>query len=114
MAGLIIGPSFFWDEGPEVHDLVIQDNIFKNVSGPNILVTNGGNKNAPANTDITINNNEFLDYGQFIHGVDLEAGIPILLQKVTNSDISGNKWSSPYQRQGDKTIENSPDDADIK
>ena len=96
MAGIIIGPSFFWDEGPEAHDITIQNNVFRNVSGPNILVQNGGSSAAPANENITINNNRFVDYGRFQHGVNVQSGVPIILEKSTKVDLSGNSNSSQF------------------
>lgn len=96
MAGIIIGPSFFWDEGPETNDVTIRNNVFRNVSGPNILVENGGAPEAPAIEGVRIINNEFLDYGRFRHGVNVGSGVPILLQKAANPDIVGNKMSTHF------------------
>jgi hypothetical protein len=96
MAGVIIGPSFFWDEGPETHDVTIQNTTFQNISGPNIIVTNGGSPSAPAVTGIIITNNEFVGYGRFRHGVDVGSGIPLILQKAVNPTIAGNRSSSKF------------------
>lgn len=69
MAGIMVGPQFFWDEGPAVHDLTIRHDRFVDVSGPNILVTNGGSPRAPHNGPITINGNDFAHFGLYRHGV---------------------------------------------
>ena len=114
MAGIIIGPGFFWDEGPEVKDVTIRDNIFKNVSGPNILVQNGGSPTAPAITGITITGNQFLDYGRFRHGVDVGSGVPILLQKTTNPSLSRNRMSTHFTGLGLRTVEVINDTLQIK
>lgn len=99
MAGLLIGPQFYWDEGPEVHDLTISNNEFRNVSGANILVTNGGSANAPSIIDLKITGNTFVDYDRYEHGVDVRAGAAILLQSTSASTITGNRFSTRYKPQ---------------
>jgi hypothetical protein len=100
MAGVIIGPNFFWDEGPETHDVTIRNTVFRNVSGPNIIVGNGGSPTAPAVIGITITDNQFIDYGRFRHGVDVGSGVPIMLQKATNPTLAHNRTSSHFSPSG--------------
>ena len=96
MAGIIIGPNFFWDEGPETQGIIVQNNVFRNVSGPNIIVGNGGSPVAPSVTGVTIINNQFVDYGRFRHGVDIGSGVPIMLQKAMNPTIARNQTSTHF------------------
>jgi hypothetical protein len=97
MAGFLVGPQFYWDEGPEVHDLAIRKNEFLNVSGANILVTNGGSANAPSIAGLTLTNNNFINYDRYQHGVDVRAGAAILLQNTTSPSIGANKFSTKYK-----------------
>ena len=100
MAGIVIGPSFFWDEGPETEGVTIRNTVFRNVSGPNVLVTNGGSSNAPAVTGIAIKDDQFIGYGRFRHGVEVGSGVPIILQKTANPDLAGNRTSSRFALPG--------------
>lgn len=100
MAGIIIGPSFFWDEGPEANDITIRGNVFKNVSGANIFIQNGGSPAGPAVAGIKIIDNQFLDFGQFRHGVEGEPGIPITLQNALVPGLSGNAVATHFVTAG--------------
>jgi hypothetical protein len=98
MAGILVGPQFFWDEGPEVHDLTVRNNDFRNVSGANILVSNGGSPNAPAITGLVVSGNNFFDYARYEHGVDVRSGAAILLQNTANPVLSGNTFATRYKK----------------
>ena len=94
--GIMIGPEFFWDEGPQAHDVVIRNNIFSNVSGPSILVTDGGAGGGAGAHNISIVENKFMDFGQYSHGVTVRSDSPVLLQKVDGTSIEKNKSASRY------------------
>lgn len=91
MGGIIIGPEFFWDEGPPVQDIIIRNNIFKNVSGTNVLILPGAGHQMRYNTRITVTGNNFDDYGWYKHGIMGEAGKAVILQNVSGGNVSGNK-----------------------
>ena len=97
IAGFLVGPQFFWDEGPEVDSLTIRDNEFRNVSGANILVTNGGSAVAPPTSNLSISGNHFVNYGHYRHGVDVRSGDAILLQNTSNPIITGNQFATKYK-----------------
>lgn len=96
MAGIQIGPDFYWDEGPAVSNVLIQNNLFYNVSGSNVLVQNGSSSNNQPSSisldtsNITIKDNYFVDYGQYQHGVLGNTNAPIFIRNVTRATISGN------------------------
>jgi hypothetical protein len=96
LAGIVLGPEFYWDEGPQVRDDVIDNNVFRNVSGPNILVTDGGAIAAAGAQNIEIKGNVFVDFGRYSHGIMVKSASPILLQKVDNPIISDNRGASKY------------------
>jgi Pectate lyase superfamily protein len=98
LGGIVIGPSFFWDEGPQVHDIAIVNNIFTNVSGPNILVSNGGDANAAGARGISIVSNAFVDFGRFAQGVMLRSTSPILLQDAEQVTVRENRSDSKYAK----------------
>lgn len=95
-AGIQIGPDFYWDEGPAVSNVVIQNNIFDNVSGSNVLVENGSSStNQPSSLSrdtsaITVQNNYFIDYGRYQHGVAGNTNAPVFIRNVTGSTVAGN------------------------
>lgn len=100
LAGIVVGPSFFWDEGPETEDVTIRHTVFRNVSGPNILVLSGGSSAAPAVTGITITDDQFIDYGRFQHGVEIGSGVPIILQKTLDPELARNRTSTHFASVG--------------
>lgn len=87
-AAIVIGPEFFWDEGPAASDVVIRNNTFRNISGSNILIQN------ERTSKITIAGNSFLDYGRFNHGIMGDASAPVSVQGVVGASVFNNVFSS--------------------
>jgi hypothetical protein len=94
MAGILIGPEFFWDEGPVVTDVRIENNNFRNVSGTNILVDAGPSMAFRYNSNIVVKGNHFIEFGRYRHGVMGNPDMPIVMQNVTGGEVSDNVMSS--------------------
>lgn len=95
MAGILIGPDFFWDEGPAVADVVIKDNVFDNISGSNILVQSGYTSN------LRIIDNKFIGYGRFHHGIEGASNSPVMIKNANSVVINQNQFSSFNKKSGD-------------
>lgn len=93
-AGIVIGPDFFWDEGPAVNDVLIRNNTFQNISGSNVLVEGVGTSN------VTITGNRFIDYGRFRHGIMGNGSTPVLVQHVAGIAVTGNGFSAHAHEAG--------------
>lgn len=103
-AGLMIGPDPFWDEGPAVTDVVVRNNVFRNIGGSNVLIEKGNVSN------VRVFDNQFLDYGRFFHGVSGDRTHPVLARNVPALSISGNRFSSHQaERAAPVEVEGSPD-----
>ena len=109
MTSILVGPEFYWDEGPAVRHLVIRNNRFENISGSSIFVAahttqsefpQQGKSARPLpesldNRDITIEGNTFLDYGHFGFGIAGRQGVPIYLRNVDGAAVKNNRIASP-------------------
>lgn len=109
MASILVGPEFYWDEGPAVRRLVIRNNRFENISGSSIFVaahttesefqTAGGSAKFPQqsfdNRDITIEGNTFIHYGHYKLGVAGRQGVPVYLRNVDGAVIRNNTFGMP-------------------
>ena len=90
MGGIVIGPEFFWDEGPPVDDVVIRHNEFRNVSGANVFINPGIDSDSRYNKNITVENNKFLDYGRYRFGILGPGGAAIVMQNLTGGVVFNN------------------------
>jgi hypothetical protein len=76
MAGILVGPDYFWDEGPNVCNLAIEHNVFKNVGGSKIGVSA-----EPSWTgNISVVSNQMIDPGQYRHGIMGDPNKPVLVE----------------------------------
>jgi len=110
MASILVGPEFYWDEAPSVSNLIIRNNRFQNVSGSNIFVAShttegefhpGSAKPLPQSSDnhaITIEGNEFVNFGHFSAGIAGEQGVPILIRNVDGASVRRNIIGPPDPR----------------
>jgi hypothetical protein len=108
MTSILVGPEFYWDEGPGVRHLIIRSNRFENISGSSIFVAAHTTQSefpphrsddhplpeSLVNHDITIEGNTFVNYGHFKNGVAGRQGTPIYLRNVDGAVIKNNKFVS--------------------
>lgn len=94
-AGIVVGPDFWWDEGPAVTDVLIQNNLFYNVSGSVIDVMNAALEQPSLlsrdTSLIDIEDNTFVDTGRYQRGVQGDPSSPIFMRNVSGAIISGNR-----------------------
>jgi hypothetical protein len=109
MTSILVGPEFYWDEGPAVRHLTIRNNRFENISGSSIFVaahtTEGEFPQHRAvarpvpesldNRDMTIEGNTFTNFGHFKLGIAGRQGVPIYLRNVDGAVIRHNKIEAP-------------------
>jgi hypothetical protein len=110
MASVLVGPEFYWDEGPAVKNLVIRNNRFINDSGSNILVgawltwdefprggfpTGRPSSESRDNRNIVIEGNTFSKYGHYEFGVCGVQGAPILVRNADGVTIRNNVIGAP-------------------
>jgi hypothetical protein len=109
MASILVGPEFYWDEGPSVHHLLIRNNTFQDVSGSSIFVAahttesefgSGRSSSHPmplslVNTDIRIEGNLFTGFGHYSQGIAGKQGVPVYLRNVDGGRITDNVFKSP-------------------
>ena len=98
-AGIIVGPDFWWDEGPAVTDVLIQNNVFYSVSGSAVDVMKADlEQPSLVSRDtslIDIQDNYFVDTGRYQHAVQGDPNAPIFMRNVSGGIISGNRIA-PY------------------
>ncbi len=95
MAAILVGPEFYWDEGPSVHDLIIRNNRFINVSGSNIFVGTHKSEQSLDNRRITIEGNTFLRYGHYAFGTAGKQGTAVYVRNTDGVTVRNNRMESP-------------------
>jgi len=95
MASILVGPEFYWDEGPTVRHLVIRNNRFVNVSGSSIVVGAHFSDASYDNRDITIEGNTFVGYGHYGINVAGKQGVPIFIRNSNGVVIKNNDIGQP-------------------
>lgn len=91
MASIIVGPEFYWDEGPAVHNLTIRNNTFRNISGTNILIEARTSAESYDLKNIRIEGNTFLGYGHYAMGVSGKQGSLVFARNTDGLVVENNR-----------------------
>jgi len=95
MPGVVGGEKLSGIEGPSSRNLVVRNNIFKNVDAANIYFSGYENVNA------TIEGNTFTNYGRFPIFYDHTQGVAIDLKNMSGAHVANNIFEpSPGRPQG--------------
>jgi hypothetical protein len=96
MTAILVGPEFYWGEGPAVRNLIIRNNRFINIDGCSINIACFDSDNSYDNRNILIEGNTFENYG-VNGGVDLSGkqGTAVLVRNADGVIIRNNKFAPP-------------------
>ena len=91
MASIIVGPEFYWDEGPAVHNLTIRNNTFRNISGTNILIEARTSTESYDLKNIRIEGNTFTGFGHYGAGISGKQGSLIFARNADGLVVENNR-----------------------
>lgn len=96
MTAILVGPEFYWGEGPAVRNLVIRNNHFINIDGSSINLGCHKSENSFDNHNIVIEGNTFEGYGR-LGGTEISGrqGTAVLVRNADGVVIRNNKFGPP-------------------
>lgn len=93
MPAILGGPKFYWEEGTQVRNLIIRNNLFENISSVNIDIGATKSNTSRSNRNIVIEGNRFLNFGaQKNPGAHRMTGYAIRIQNAVDVTIENNTF----------------------